>query len=934
MNRVIKLAFKFAAKLASKPSARLSLFICLFAAAAASAQTPEGLDGLEGLEGFELVAETDSLALYLNEETVEFAVEHRESGRVWRSNPYDRDRRETVAGGTNKRMLNAQLTLTYYAANRQFVLDSYNDSVAHGQYEIHRIPGGFRIDFEFGRRWQDQQYLPIMISEDRFEELILSKIPNNRDRDFVRGLYILFELEEGYVDSDSFSILGVDLDALWGDYGLRVHESLRAADKRRLFQEYLVQIRDAKGYLGLGDVTREDISGLFGTRALMLRWNAREWDKEDAIELIKQAGYTPDDAVIDHEQFGIAPPYPNLRNFSVSVEFVLDGDTFVARIPTDRIRYPHQVTDPATGEVVTYPLTSIGLLNYFGAAYTDSEGYMLIPDGTGALIYNNNGKADATPYNRRVYGTDFAQQPIPEFSTVQLGQIHLPVYGLKDGDQAFLAVIEEGDAMARIEATVAGMRDSYNKVWASFEYIPQVRVFLDAEGELIHLRRLSLNMYQSRPYEGDIAVRYHFLTGDDATYAGMARRYREHLVEKHGLARLSQGQQMPLVLDIVGGIDKIRPVFGVPSNVVEPLTTYDQTAEIVDDLLAAGVDALEVRFLGWLRGGMNHVFPNRVRLEPKIGDRGALARLASRLEAQGVGFYPSVDFTVVHRDRMNDGFVSFTHASRFLNRNQAFLNTHNLATLQPDPARRRPILSPSQYERVVGGFLQDFAGLRLGGLALGDLGKTLVSDFRLDVRRVVDRQQAQQITVDQLRRMREQGLELAIDGANAYALPYAKYVVNAPWHSRGPAVLDRPIPFYQMAISGYIAHASPPANLLPQDWRGYVLKLLEVGALPAFAVSHADGSQVKKSSFDDLYSLSYEANRDGILSVYEEVQAILGDLWRTPIVDHFCIDRLVCVTTFENGDAVAVNYSDESYEIDGVTAPPMGYVRFDRRNGR
>lgn len=909
----------------------LIAFICLVwpAAGGALAVEPAAL-----LQGFELVAENGHLALYLNEQTVEFAVQHLESGRVWRSNPFDRDRRETVAGGSNKRALGSQLAITYYVTNRQLQMDSFNDAVAHGQYQIHRIPGGLRIDYELGRRWQDSQYLPLVISEERFNELILSKIPSSRDRQFVRDLYILFELEEGYVDPDPISILGVDMEALLGNYGLKVHEQLRAADKRRLLQEYLVLIRDHKGYLGLGDVTHEDISGLFGRRTLLFRWNVREWDKEDAIALIKEAGYTPEDAVVDHQQYNIAPPYPDLRNFKMSVEFVLEGDSFVARILGDSIQYPLEVTDPATGEVVTYPLTSVSLLPYFGASYTDSQGYILIPDGSGALIYANNGKVDATPYNRRVYGVDYAQQATPEFSTVELGQIHLPVFGIKDNDQALLAVIEEGDAMARIEATVSGMRDSYNKVWASFDVIPQVRVFLEAEGELIHLRQLSLNMYQARRYLGNMSVRYYFLTGDDATYAGMARRYQEYLVQKQGLTRLAAGEKMPLVLDVVAGIDRIRPVLGVPSNVVETLTTYDQATGIVEDLAEAGVDALRVRLLGWMQGGMNHIVPDRVRLESKIGDRSGLARLEAALAAEGVTLYPNVDFTVVHRDRLTDGFVSFLHASRFLNRNQAFVNTHNLATLQPDPSRRRPLLSPREYPRIIGGFLSDYARLGVDGLSLGDLGRRLVSDFRLDVNKLVDRQQARDIVVGQLRRLKEAGLDLVIDGANAYALPFATLVVNAPWYSRGATVLDEAIPFYQMVLSGYVAHAPPAANLLPQQRRRYVLKLLESGAVPAFAVAAADGSTVKKSSFDHLYALSYDANRADILAVYHEVQAVAGDLWRTRIVDHVCIDKTVCRTTWENGDEIVVNYGDESVEIDGVRVPALGYARLDRREGR
>ena len=283
---------------------------------------------------------------------------------------------------------------------------------------------------------------------------------------------------------------------------------------------------------------------------------------------------------------------------------------------------------------------------------------------------------------------------------------------------------------------------------------------------------------------------------------------------------------------------------------------------------------------------------------------------------------------------MTDGFLSFLHASRFLNRNQAYVNAHNLATLQPDPAKRRQLLSPSQYERVVGGFSKDYKRLGLGGLALGDLGSTLVSDYRLDPNELVDRQQALRIAVDQMKRLKEMDLELIVTGANAYALPYTTYVVDAPGYSRGTEVLDRGIPFYQMVISGYVGHAPPAANLVPQDRQHYLLKLIETGAIPSFAVSYADGSRVKKTWFDHLYSLSYEANRGEILSLYHEAEGIIGDLWQQRIVDHACIETSVCKTTYEDGTEIVVNYRNESVDVGGVRVPPMGYAKFESKQGR
>src|SRR5690606_32937744 len=235
----------------------------------------------------------------------------------------------------------------------------------------------------------------------------------------------------------------------------------------------------------------------------------------------------------------------------------------------------------------------------------------------------------------------------------------------------------------------------------------------------------------SRLYQGDVVIRYMFLTGGDATYAGMARRYQSYLVERYGLTPLAPRTGLPLILDVIGGIDRIQPVFGVPSNVVVPLTTYPQAGAIVQDLAASGVNTLELRMLGWLKGGINHIFPDTVQLESKIGNEVDLARLATSLQALGGALYPSVDFTVVHRDRFTDSFVGFLHASRCLIRTQVYMNQQNPATLQPDHAERRALVCAVQYARVLEKFARGFARLGVQGLSLGDLGRRLISDFRL-----------------------------------------------------------------------------------------------------------------------------------------------------------------------------------------------------------
>ena len=98
-----------------------------------------------------------------------------------------------------------------------------------------------------------------------------------------------------------------------------------------------------------------------------------------------------------------------------------------------------------------------------------------MPDGCGALIYLNNGRTDYPIYSEPVYGADRSipqEQALPYEKQTNC----LPVFGLKQGDKAWYAVIEKGDAVANIRADIARTRDSYNVVLASFNTMSRMVV--------------------------------------------------------------------------------------------------------------------------------------------------------------------------------------------------------------------------------------------------------------------------------------------------------------------------------------------------------------------------------------------------------------------------------------------------------------------------
>jgi hypothetical protein len=653
---------------------------------------------------------------------------------------------------------------------------------------------------------------------------------------------------------------------------------------------------------------------------------------QDLERIFGGAGYTIDDLRADNLRYRLDPPVPAIERFTIVVEYRLEGGSLVVRVPLGEARFPMNVPtsyrvdfgtrDPgkllvfnANGTKESRPLYSLSLLRYFGCAGTDAAGSIFVPDGCGALIALNAEKETFPVYSEPVYGRDRAVS-VDEVLPYDKRSSLLPVFGISRGDRALFAVIEQGDALASVRADVARSASPWNIVYASFDTMPRTRI---TSGQV------QLTVFQQRAHQGDLQVRYFFLEGEDAGYAGMARRYRQYLEDRGDLAPLAAGARSPVYLDLVGAISDVRTVGLVPARVSIPLTTFAQAGDIAADLGAAGVTGLKLRLAGWLAGGLHSAYPRAAAPERALGGRAGLGGLAARLAAAGVELFPDVSLTTVWRDTWFDGFRESRDASRFLNRLPAAIPRYDVVTGNPLGETAFRVLSPARLPRLLDGFLAGYRRTGADGLSLADLGRTLDSDFRESERRLVDRQQALDIERAQWERLAAAFPgRLMAEGAGEYAFRYVDHLVDMPDSMTGVGIADREVPFLQMVLHGAIPYAGSPINLAPDPARA-LLRCVEYGAAPRWRLFAADPSLVKGTEFADLFDAAWPAWRDRVAAWSRRLDADLGGLAAERIVDHREAGPGVFQTVYGNGAVVTVNYGDVPVTVDGRTVGALDY---------
>lgn len=912
------------------------------------------------LNGFELVAQNDYLALYFNPKTTEIAVHDLVNDKMWYSNPQDRN----TARAAVRDRLSSQIVI-YHGAGSGTEKDSYKYSVQYNQYDYRYIEKGVRVEYTIVEEWRNEYYLPVMISHERMHDFILARIDNLKDRDYILDAYNLVKLVP-LGDREQEKISGLNMQAVFGNYTVeimnpdylaslaqieedaqrlaemnaaieagdtslttqrdRLDRDLKRAqqrvDKQRqdIIWRLLYAVQKNRGDLiKVEDVRLKDLEQLIDNPTYVLK-DVGGFVIQDIKNIFERVDLTPIDVIDDHEMYGLDPHLENIEVFFIPIEYTIDGPNLLVRVPSGEIKYPIDVVD-SKGIKHTIPVQRIAVLEYFGSAGLDKEGYMLVPDGSGALIYLNNGRVSNSAFGpttgEYIYGYDNALDP-PSTRTMFPESMRLPVFGMVQGDQAFFAIIEEGAALGTIRADISEKIHNYNRIYAEFTATPVGVVSRESVGAIWR--------FQERIHQGDFTIRFSFLAGDDANYLGMAKVYRQYLVDKYQLTQRDAGEHIPFYLELIGAIDKRKPVLGVARDVVYPLTTFAQAETIVQSLLDQGINNIVVKYNGWLEGGLKHDYPQQAKVEKKVGTDKELKEFNAFLTANGGKLYPSVGLLNLYHNSTFNGFNVRKDASVRVNQLPATVSTYNL-DLYTLNEESHVVISPRKLGPLVDKFLANYERLGISALSLFDVAKEVNSDFRENA--VIDRVESQKIIEEQLAKIKVQGLEIMVDYGNAYAIPYATTILNLPNGSSHRNITDVDLPFYQMVVRGLIDYAGPPINL-EGSYRQALLKSLETGSYPYFVGSYAPSSEVKDTKYADLYALHYQDWLPAASTIYQILDEVLGDVQGQPISDWRVLAHNVHQTTFANGVSVIVNYNQDPVTVNGLTIPAEGYIVVER----
>lgn len=625
-------------------------------------------------------------------------------------------------------------------------------------------------------------------------------------------------------------------------------------------------------------------------------------------EILQKAGFTPEDYEVQQALGGVVPE--EYQFFTVPLEYRLEGDSLVATVPIS------QITEQGGARIY-----NIHFLRAFGAAGTDEEGYIVVPNGAGALIRFNSGRTNAPAYSQYIYEMDPLEA---EYVSTQYTQpVRLPIFGLCRDKSSILATVEGGQSYACIKADISGRLNSYNTAYVSFG----VRGFSTLTMFGVTGKEAELPVVEDKMYTEDLSVRYTFLTEEYAGYSGLARAYRERLMSDGVLTQKTEQQEIPFYYDVIGGIEQTKHMLGIAYRSLYPMTTFQQASSIAADLKTLGISNQIMNLQGWFDGGYYHDMPESFVALRQLGGKKMLEQLCADVQQIGGEVYADAAFQQV--SDVAGGYSVRQESSRYYASGYSvYLGRVNPTTLRNTSNLGHQeiwynLISPRYLPRYVGSFANEIQKYPVDGISVRDLGSELHSDKNRTG--FISREAALHVVDAQLDTLANTGKKLMVSGGNAYAFDGISHVINAPMDATPYFIIDQEIPLYQMILHGCVDYTGTAHNLSSSDnWNRELLKLIEYGASCHYTFSHASATEMKQTGMFMFYATQADHWLEAAAATYHRLNKYLEPVSDALMMNHERLDDEVSRVTYSNGITLYVNYGDEAVVVDDVMVPAMG----------
>lgn len=770
--------------------------------------------------------------------------------------------------GTEKNEMLSQIILKYEGSGGGTIY-SYSSAAKEGQINVVPIKNGVRVEYAIGPL-SPRILAPEQIEATNFEKNILEPMKEGMIAEYGEDDYAFyFNKFKAFFNKQNYTT------------------EKREDKKKALATKYPVLAEKNIDIYTLGS-------------DILAQKDAMREEIEKKIK--KYTSYTLEMMDEDYEYLNYESEDSSPPVFKMALEYVIDGNGLSVTLPANGLRYDESA----------YKITELWVLPYMGASRNTNDGYSFVADGAGVLF--DLGTNDTKLWY--VYGDDYALQDESDGGNIHTKNhqvMRMPVYGQvekawsdalgnpltkaeyealadKTGctytERGYMAIIEEGDALAKVQLLQQPGTYRHSQLRTSFTTRQKDKF----DG--------GWSSFATRRYVDNYKIRYIMLTDNqhaskvssyyECSWLGMAAAYRDYLDSKdNGFERLTaddvSNSAIPLYIETFGCVDTVEKVLSMPVTVSKPLTSFEDVASMYDFLCANGVKNVNFKLKGYANGGLYSDVPYKLKWESAVGGASGFEDLLAKAKTDGFGLFPDFDFVYTTHSDGGSKVSMKKHAARTIFNRYTTKRAYS-STYQAFVSHFQMVMAPATYAHFYEKLSDKYADYGATGISLGTFGSALNSDF--DEEKLSLREESKEYIMQGLAYFKNQNYDVMVDAGNAFTWSYVDHILGVPLDSSRYSAEMTAVPFSGVVLHGYKQFASTPLNM-EGNLSYAMLKAMESGASVYFILSYANTELLKEDEvLSQNYSVRYDIWQNRLVEIYHELNNVLADVQTKLIVNH------------------------------------------------
>ena len=436
----------------------------------------------------------------------------------------------------------------------------------------------------------------------------------------------------------------------------------------------------------------------------------------------------------------------------------------------------------------------------------------------------------------------------------------------------------------------------------------------------------------------DIVLRVYTLTGEEADYSGVARKYRRLQEQKLRLKPLAErAGQEPEIAYALDNMPVIRIRMGwkpVPTRVPEqnpenepPMhvaCTFEQVEGLMEAMKRQGIERAELCLVGWNRKGHDGRWPQVFPVEPELGGEEGLKKLTAHAERLG--------YRVVCHTNNSDAYSVadcwdpddiIREKAGGMSVNNVYWSGGRMYNLCPRMAYEK--YQPADYERM--------KNIGFRGFHYIDVLTIVPPRSCFHREHPLNAEQTAGFINRILARARARFGGAASEGGLDFAAANLDYALYVGFNlTQGlPPVADELIPLWQLVYHGYI-FSNPWAETVNYVIKGPVnrLRFHEFGGMPTIYLNSRFVEDGKNWMGDvDLHCATQAQQEESARQIKRELDdcAPLAGRQTAFMERHDKLAEGVYRTTYSDGWQVLVNLNDHDYRDGAITVPALDMIQ-------